>query len=78
VNPPDANRREFWIDASLPDAADKWLAQARRVPGSWWPHWMQWLKRWSGPSAGAPQMLGNAQYPPLGLAPGDYVREPAQ
>lgn len=78
VNPPDANRREFWINPSLPDAADEWLAQARRVPGSWWQHWMQWLKCWSGPSAGAPQMPGNAQYPPLGLAPGNYVREPAQ
>jgi len=78
VNPPDANRRDFWINPLLPASADEWLAKARRVPGSWWPHWMKWLKRWSGDLAGAPQLLGNAQYPPLDLAPGNYVHEPAQ
>jgi len=78
VNPPDANRRDFWINPLLPGGADEWLADARRVPGSWWPHWMKWLKRWSGDLAGAPQLLGNAQYPPLDLAPGNYVHEPAQ
>ena len=77
VNPPDARRREYWLNDSIPDSADEWLAQARRVPGSWWPHWVQWLKRWSGELTNAPQALGDARYPPLESAPGSYVREPA-
>jgi poly[(R)-3-hydroxyalkanoate] polymerase subunit PhaC len=78
VNPPDAGRREYWLNESVPDNAEDWLAGARRVPGSWWPHWMQWLKRWSGKLTTGPRALGDAQYPPLEPAPGSYVREPAQ
>jgi polyhydroxyalkanoate synthase len=65
VNPPDAKRREYWLSDTMADSADESLAQARRAPGSWWPHWVQWLKRWAGELTIAPQALSNAQYPPL-------------
>jgi polyhydroxyalkanoate synthase len=78
INPPDANRREYWVNPSLARAADDWLMQARKVSGSWWPHWAQWLKRWSGGLSDAPQILGDAQHLPLESAPGSYVRESAR
>ena len=78
VNPPSANRREYWVSESSAQSADDWLAQAHKVPGSWWPHWARWLKAWSGALVEASHAPGNAQYPPLEPAPGSYVREPAQ
>jgi polyhydroxyalkanoate synthase subunit PhaC len=54
---------------------DRFLAEALRKDGSWWPQWVAWLGERSGtltapPSMGAPQ----AGYPPLADAPGEYVR----
>jgi polyhydroxyalkanoate synthase subunit PhaC len=77
VNPPGANRREYWLAPFTGASADEWLAGARRVSGSWWPHWAQWLKQWSGGLRDVAPRAGNAQYPPLEPAPGSYVREQA-
>jgi polyhydroxyalkanoate synthase len=54
---------------------DRFLAEASRKDGSWWPQWIAWLGERSGaltapPFMGAPQ----AGYPPLADAPGEYVR----
>jgi polyhydroxyalkanoate synthase len=73
VNPPSAKRREHWVNSTLASSADEWLAQARQVSGSWWPHWAQWLRRRSGVLIDAPGALGDAQHPPLEFAPGSYV-----
>ncbi len=53
---------------------ERFLADARREEGSWWPEWTAWLAARSGtpgvvPEMGAPQF----GYPPLGDAPGTYV-----
>jgi polyhydroxyalkanoate synthase subunit PhaC len=53
---------------------ERFLAEARRKDGSWWPEWTAWLGERSGaptalPAMGAPQ----AGYPPLADAPGAYV-----
>ncbi len=77
VNPPSAERREHWINSTMAGSADEWLAQARQVSGSWWPHWAHWLRQRSGVLIDAPDGLGDAQHPPLELAPGSYVREAA-
>jgi polyhydroxyalkanoate synthase len=77
VNPPSAKRREHWVNSTLASSADEWLAQARQVSGSWWPHWAQWLRRRSGVLIDAPGALGDAQHPPLEFAPGSYVLERA-
>jgi len=77
VNPPGANRREYWVNPSSAVRADDWLGAARKIPGSWWPHWVRWLKERSGTLVESSPELGNAQYPSLQPAPGSYVREPA-
>jgi polyhydroxyalkanoate synthase len=53
---------------------ERFLTQARRQEGSWWPEWINWLGKHSGaptapPPIGAPQ----AGYPQLADAPGAYV-----
>jgi polyhydroxyalkanoate synthase subunit PhaC len=53
---------------------ERFLTEARRTEGSWWPEWLAWLDKHSGmptppPPMGAPQ----SGYPPLGDAPGVYV-----
>jgi polyhydroxyalkanoate synthase len=77
VNPPEAARRNYWTNPLLPDDADDWLARADSVPGSWWPHWHAWLAPYGGGKHAAPTASGSRQLPPLGAAPGEYVRAKA-
>ncbi|HQR10578.1 MAG TPA: class I poly(R)-hydroxyalkanoic acid synthase [Casimicrobiaceae bacterium] len=77
VNPPHPPRRNYWTNELITDDADDWLQRATSVPGSWWPHWDDWLEGQGGARRAAPRHPGNAAYPPLMPAPGDYVRAPA-
>ncbi len=53
---------------------ERFVAEARREDGSWWPQWTAWLTERSGAPGAAPE-IGAPQsgYPPLGDAPGSYV-----
>ncbi|WP_231714855.1 PHA/PHB synthase family protein [Enhydrobacter aerosaccus] len=55
---------------------DRWLDEATRHEGSWWPALTAWLGAHSGEPV-APPALGAAEagYPPIGDAPGTYVLE---
>ncbi len=75
VNPPEAGRRNYWVNPLLPEDADTWLARATRVDGSWWPHWSAWLAAHAGGTRAAPAHAGSDQYPALAAAPGAYVSE---
>jgi polyhydroxyalkanoate synthase len=74
INPPSAKRRSHWVSDSYPADPDSWLAQAREIPGSWWPRWSQWLARHSGGKRKAPAKAGNSKYRPIEPAPGRYVK----
>jgi polyhydroxyalkanoate synthase len=75
VNPPAAAaRRQYLLNADSVDDPEVWLKGAQQHAGSWWPHWLAWLQRRSGPNVSAPASVGNADYPPLAAAPGTYVR----
>ena len=75
VNPPDNPKASFRVNDALPDDPDAWLAGATMQPGSWWTDWTAWLAERSGGERDAPAALGGAGHPPLGAAPGTYVRE---
>lgn len=73
INPPSARKYQHWVNPALPETLDAWRAGAVEHPGSWWPHWADWLATRSGgqvpardPSAGP--------LPPLEPAPGSYVK----
>lgn len=78
VNPPAQGRRSFWCgnDDAVPQPmqALPWLAAASEIAGSWWSDWSAWLARFKGRSVAARAHAGDAHYPPLGTAPGEYVK----
>lgn len=75
INPPQPPKRNHWVNERTPADPDAWLAGARSVEGSWWPHWFAWLAARSGRRRKAPARLGNERHPALDDAPGRYVRE---
>lgn len=75
VNPPQKMRRNYWTNELLTDDPDDWLARAESHPGSWWPHWTEWLVGHAGGRRAAPTHLGSARHRPLAIAPGTYVLE---
>jgi polyhydroxyalkanoate synthase len=75
INPPGNPKACFWTGAANAAGAEVWLDQAPRHSGSWWPHWLDWIKARSGEMTPAPVALGSEQNPPLGAAPGRYVME---
>jgi polyhydroxyalkanoate synthase len=76
LNPPGNAKSVFWTNPAREGNADAWLQNAVKHQGSWWPHWLEWIKARSGELVDAPATLGNGAYPPLGEAPGRYVMEP--
>ena len=74
INPASKNKRSYWVGGKQGDDAEAWLASAQAVPGSWWTHWMQWLKPQAGKPMPARTRLGNAKYKPIEPAPGRYVK----
>lgn len=73
VNPPAKGKYGYYTAKGLPAEAEAFRAKATFTPGSWWPHWGEWLAARSGglvPARG----LGDAAHPALAPAPGLYVR----
>ncbi|HUL65363.1 MAG TPA: class I poly(R)-hydroxyalkanoic acid synthase [Burkholderiaceae bacterium] len=73
INPPAKKKRNYWIEGTPAEEADEWFAGARSVPGSWWPHWSEWLARHAGERVPAPARPGNENYRVIEPAPGRYV-----
>ncbi|BCX17947.1 MAG: class I poly(R)-hydroxyalkanoic acid synthase [Geminicoccaceae bacterium] len=73
VNPPEAKKYGFWTRAALPEDPEVWLAGARFRPGSWWPHWLAWLRR-GGERTVPARRPGEGPLPAIEPAPGRYVR----
>ncbi|MFH1815181.1 MAG: alpha/beta fold hydrolase [Pseudomonadota bacterium] len=82
VNPPGNPRRHhqlmtteaFTGQASARNDPDRWLAEAPRKEGSWWPTWHEWLCAHSGAPTTPPRM-GLPATQLLDDAPGRYVLE---
>lgn len=74
VNPPVANKYCFWTSKDHRVAPDKWFEGAAQKLGSWWPHWQNWVEKFSGQKIPA---LDPAQGPlkVLAGAPGIYARK---
>ena len=74
VNPPSANKYNYWMNEDQPDDLEEWLAGAESHPGSWWPDWDAWLSQYSGELVEARQP-GDGKLAALEDAPGSYVKK---
>lgn len=76
VNPPSANKYQYWACDDAQPTLDAFLAEARETKGSWWPDWRGWIE---GVAPGTVPVKG-ARVPGKGAlkaiedAPGRYVR----
>jgi polyhydroxyalkanoate synthase len=77
INPPASGKRSHWRNDAPAATAEDWLAGATEHKGSWWPHWIEWLKRFAGPQRPAKGTLGSRRHRPIEAAPGRYVKEKA-
>jgi polyhydroxyalkanoate synthase subunit PhaC len=73
VNPPTPKAR-YEVAEDYPDSPAQWRAAAERKTGSWWEDWAEWSAARAG-SLGAPPPMGSDRHPPIGEAPGNYLRE---
>jgi polyhydroxyalkanoate synthase len=76
VNPPAAGKYQYWTNAGAADSLAEFVAGATETPGSWWPHWIDWLRGQDArevPATGkrVPGGKGDAV---LEEAPGSYVK----
>ncbi|MEM9422117.1 MAG: class I poly(R)-hydroxyalkanoic acid synthase [Pseudomonadota bacterium] len=44
VNPPAAGKYQYWLGDSGAATLEEFVAGAEEHPGSWWPHWLNWLE----------------------------------
>jgi polyhydroxyalkanoate synthase len=74
VNPPAKGKYQHWVNEGRKkyDTADAWLADAREIPGSWWPYWHKWLGAKSGKMVPA-RIPGDGRLKAIEDAPGSYV-----
>jgi polyhydroxyalkanoate synthase len=75
VNPPTNPKAKYFLNASLPDDAEAWLAGASEHAGSWWEHWSKWYAQHGAGEIPAPTTLGSAVHAPGDPAPGRYVHQ---
>lgn len=78
INPATTNKRNYWVNDSLPSSPDLWFSGAQSKPGSWWPDYSAWLSELSGEKVKAPKSAGNRTYKPIEPAPGRYVKMRAE
>jgi polyhydroxyalkanoate synthase subunit PhaC len=72
INPPDRPKYQFWTNDKKAATLEAWLEGAQEHPGSWWPHYAEWLAKHSGG-----QVKARRPGESLGViedAPGSYVK----
>ena len=73
INAPAAKKYQHWTNPALPATLEEWQAGAVEHPGSWWPHWAEWLKSRSGKMVPA-RDPAHGKFNPIEDAPGSYVK----
>jgi len=72
INPPDRPKYQYWTNDKKAATLEAWLEGAHEHPGSWWPHYAEWLGKHSGG-----QVKARRPGETLGViedAPGRYVK----
>jgi polyhydroxyalkanoate synthase len=72
INPPSKPKYQYWTNEDRTATLEAWVEGAHEHPGSWWPHYAEWLSEHSGDLVAAREPGAN-----LGViedAPGSYVK----
>ncbi len=73
VNPPAAQKYQYWTNDKPVAGADEWLANAERHEGSWWNDWGTWIHRFGGGKVAA-RVPGERGLSVIEDAPGAYAK----
>ncbi len=73
INPPAANKYQYWTGGVPEGDFEHWTSNAQEHPGSWWPHWHDWIKSHNSKKVDA-RPVGGKKGISLGDAPGEYVK----
>ncbi|MCU0732242.1 MAG: class I poly(R)-hydroxyalkanoic acid synthase [Hyphomonas sp.] len=73
VNPPAKGKYQHWTGGPPVGDFDTWLAKATEHPGSWWPHWREWIRAHDGQEVEPREPGAHPAYPAIEDAPGRYV-----
>ncbi len=78
VNPPDAGKYQYWTSPHPGETLDSFIAGASEHPGSWWPHWLEWLHDQDDAAVkvSAKRKPGGRSDVVIEDAPGRYVKTP--
>ncbi|MEO5774805.1 MAG: class I poly(R)-hydroxyalkanoic acid synthase [Sphingomicrobium sp.] len=76
VNHPAAGKYQYWVNEGAPETLDEFVVGATEHKGSWWPDWVQWLKRTDPATvkADGPRVPGKGKLKAIEDAPGSYVK----
>ena len=76
VNPPSADKYQHWINDGPAESLAQFIEGATEQPGSWWPHWLDWLNDLSSDRVAVrgKRKPGRKSDPVIEDAPGRYVR----
>lgn len=73
INPPAAEKYNYWTNDNFPADPDEWLANAENHNGSWWNSWNEWVSQYGGKQVKA-RVPGDGDLAPIEDAPGSYVK----
>jgi polyhydroxyalkanoate synthase len=76
VNPPAAEKYQYWIGRADAPTLDAFIQSAEEHKGSWWPDWLNWLKKQDDAvvKAEGARVPGKGKLKPIEDAPGSYVK----
>jgi polyhydroxyalkanoate synthase len=73
INPPGEKMKyQYWTNDKRAATLEAWFDSAEEHPGSWWPHYADWLEKYSGDKV--PARTPGATLGVIEDAPGSYVR----
>jgi poly[(R)-3-hydroxyalkanoate] polymerase subunit PhaC len=74
INPPARGKYQYWTGPQASgDRYDRWLSTAEEHPGSWWPHWQEWIEAVDAKRVKA-RRIGRGKVKAIEPAPGSYVK----
>jgi polyhydroxyalkanoate synthase len=72
INPPDRPKYQYWTNDKKAATLEAWIEGAQQHPGSWWPHYADWLAKHAGRQIKA--RVPGATLGVIEAAPGSYVK----